>query len=152
MSSQWPLPDFLDAFKAQLEAVQGLAGVAVHTCPPGADTDTSDRVILAVDDITGSTPWAAQGQLRRKDTFAVPCQIEVVRPGAGEDVAAACRDRVQTIFQLLLEQLKTLPAVGDQTEKTDDITYTLKQGPIEGAAGSRAALLRFQFSVAVRVT
>jgi hypothetical protein len=152
MSCQWPLPDFLDAFKTQLEAVSGLSGVNVHTCTPGPDTDTSDRIILGVEDITGVTPWAALGQLRRRDSFTIPCQIEVVRPGAGETVAAACRDRVQTIFQLVLEALKTLPAVGSQTEKTDDIAYTLKQGPFDGQAGSRAALLQFTFTVDTRVT
>jgi hypothetical protein len=152
MSAQWPLPDFLDGFKTQLEAVEALTGVAVHTCLPGPDTDLSDRIILASDDVTGVTPWAALGQLRRTDRFSIPCRIEAIRPGAGETVAAACRDRVQTIFQIVLEQLTTLPAVGSQTEKTDDINYTLKQGPLDSPAPSRIASLDCTFTVSVRVT
>jgi hypothetical protein len=152
MAAQWPVPDFLDAFKIQLEAVEALAGVNVHTAPPGPDTDTSDRIILASADITGTTPWGAVGQLRRKDLFTVTCQIAAVRPGAGETVAKTARDRLESLFQLVLEQLKTPPTVGSQTLDVSDIGYTLKQGPLEGQAGSRAAVLDFQFTVTALVT
>lgn len=152
MAAQWPVPDFLDAFKTQLEAVSGLSGVNVHTAPPGPDTDTSDRIILASGDLTGNTPWSAVGQLHRDDQFTIPCEIIAVRPGAGETVAKTARDRVETLFQLVLEEMKAPPQVGTQTIAVSDISYTLKQGPVEGMAGSRAALLEFQFTVTVRVT
>lgn len=152
MSAQWTLPDFLDAFKLQLEAVAGLAGVSVLTTLPGPDTDTSDAIVLAADTVTGTTPWACLGQLRRDDTYTIPCLIQVVRPGAGETVAVECRDRVQTLFQYVLEEMKDLPAVGEQTIGADDIGYELTQGPLAETQGSRVAQLRFAFTVRSRVT
>jgi len=152
MSAQWTVADFLDAFKTQLEAVGGLAGVQIHTALPGPDTDTSDRIILASATVEGSTPWACLGQLHRDDTYTVPCQIQVVRPGAGETVAKTCRDRVETLFQLILEELKDLPTVGLQTIGAGDITYRLTQGPVAEVQGSRAAVLEFSFTVQARVT
>lgn len=151
MSAEWAPPDFLDAFKAQLEAVGGLSGVTIFTATPSADIDTSDKIILAHGDVTGTTPWAALGQLRRDDMFTIPCRIVALRPGAGETVAAACRDRVETLFELVLEELKDLPNVGQQTLMSSDISYTLSQGPVAEVPNSRACVLDFTFTVQCRV-
>jgi hypothetical protein len=151
--AQFPFGDFLDAFKAALDARPGLAGVTVYTYDPSPDVDMAAVIVLGSGQITGNTPWAALGQLRRTDEMTITATVAATRPGAGETVAKAARDRAEALAVEVLEELKTLPAVGDNTLKADDIGYVVDQVAAELAGvASRICFLDLTFTISVRVT
>ena len=90
----WSFPNFLDAWKAALDARAGLDGVTVFTAPPGEVPDAETIVLY---DAEANQDQALMGPTN-DERFTVKGVIRVAKPGAGEDITKSARDRVEAIF------------------------------------------------------
>lgn len=100
-------PAFLDAFRTQLLARGGLAGVTVWTAHPGDDLGTEDIVFHTV---TGDQqPQSFSSPHNREEIYQVAGFIFCLKPGAGETVIKQARDRATAILAEVENQMRTDP-------------------------------------------
>lgn len=100
----WQAGSVLDTLKTQLEARGGLSGVQVATASMGDETAREAIIFFGVD---GPQKWGVLSDVAPKedaDTFEGAIWIN--KPGAGEAVAKAARDRAIALFAELETQLR----------------------------------------------
>jgi hypothetical protein len=123
--AQTTVPSFLAAFRAQLAARPGLAGVGVDLVPT-ADTSSIERIILIANRIEGSQEDLAMNV--RRDRYRIPGQIDSFAADPDSDVAfQQALNRAGAILdELILELDDNTPQVGITTldDLVTDIAYT----------------------------
>lgn len=159
--SGFSVPEFLDLFKTQLDARGDLAAltpdVRTFTFWPTFDPSVTDAIIVGYDATATVTP-AAIGRNRVDEDVTLRCQIRVLRPGAGETQAKAARDRAQTLYAAVDNELRTnhpeLAGPDDDVQYARCGSYDLAQFPTEVGDTPipvRAAVLEFEAIYRARV-
>jgi hypothetical protein len=123
---QTTAPSFLAAFRANLAARPGLAGVGVDLVPT-ADTSSIERLILiAIPRIEGSQEQMAMNI--RRDRYRIPGRIDTFAADPDSDVAfQTALNRAGAILdELILELDDNRPPVGLTSLDgiVDDVAYT----------------------------
>jgi len=138
MSAVTTLPAMLDALRTALAARTGLAGVNVFTADVDPESAGNEFLILASDDVMPEIGRPLAGGARHFETYSVPCFIRIAKPGAGETVIKAARDRAFALLEDVVDYLQSvkgtaasLAALGVRDAYVAD--YTLAQGIGESA-------------------
>lgn len=159
----WSAPTFVKSMQAALLADPGIQAmqpaVRVFTYWPSTEDRSTDAIILHRIR-PGRLESAAMGDdNRRKDDFyTVEGQIEVLRAGAGEDVADEAAARVVEIFDRLLLVANERPSsgVGAQTLVVTVGDQDYAQFPstvwVQNPTPVRVAVLAFGVEVRARVS
>jgi hypothetical protein len=150
--------DAMNALQTQLAARPGLAGVTVAS--GDLDADTPREAIILGGVFEWEQEWATIGNLRKDEDFGVETVVWIVKPGAGETVIRAARDRAVAIVAEIETYLRLSTVHGDAV---DGITLqgvvrsaewrptSLRQGPypdggrwcqVTGVIGIKARLPR----------
>jgi hypothetical protein len=161
MAAVWPIGDFLDNLKANLDGrmTGSLANVEVYTAPVDAEEYDDDResVVLGLDVNTDEDVEALRaGGHRNQEENIVECQLmswDIVVDGeTGESVAKTTRDRALLIFGEVETEIRTdyrqsLPYV-----KMAKISRKrLNQGVYPQADGrARACVIEFDITITLR--
>jgi hypothetical protein len=123
--AQSTAPSFLAAFRTQLAARPGLAGVGVDLVPTG-DTSSIERITLIRDRIEGTQEDLAMNV--RQDGYRVPGRIDTFAADPDTDVAfqTALNRAAAILDELILELDDNRPQVGITTLNgiVSDIGYT----------------------------
>lgn len=158
----WTAPAFVAQMKADLDADPILSALVptlkVFTYWPSTEDRSTDAIILHRVR-PGALESAAIGDENRSkdDIYTVEGQVEVLRAGAGEDVAAEVNNRVVEIFDRLLFVANERPSAGPGTQtirvRVGDMDYA--QFPttsgVQNPTPVRVAVLAFGVEVRVRV-
>ena len=130
--AQTTAPSFLAAFRTQLAARPGLAGVGVDLVPTG-DTSSIERITLISGRIDGSQERLAMNV--RRDGYSVPGQIDTFAADPDTDVAfQAAINRAAAILDEVIQELDdNRPQVGITT--LDGIISTVAYLPFVEADG-----------------
>jgi len=147
--SDWTAPAFTTALTASLAARAGITDltdpkVRVLDYWPSADEGITDAIIVGYQ-AEDSTEHVAIGNQSQDETVTVHCEIRVVRPGAGQTVATACRTRAAFLLGEVADELReAAPDVGDQTVFARTDNRDLVQFPsTAGATAVRVCLIEF---------
>lgn len=100
----------MDALKARLDLRAGLTGVTVATGPLGDDTPAEAIVLVGVS--AADQAYAALGSRPKDDMYDILGGIWVARPGAGEAVLKAARDRALALLAEVEADLREAPNIG----------------------------------------
>lgn len=141
----WSVPQFLDALKVQLDAVAALDDVNVFTAFPGNDDTGPESIVFHT--IRGAQE---PGAMRPSHTEDYVCEgyIHIARPGAGEDVWKAARDRADTILTEIVTQLETDPKVNSTVgyARLGQFDFLQSHGEVDGVP-TRWAEIQFQLDI-----
>lgn len=136
MADVFTAPKFLDDLKVLLDADATLStltspkyrSTTYWPSPAEAQTDVVSLGYRCTDD----TEHASIGQQRYDQVVRCESKIEIIRPGAGESVAAAARLRATTILDRIHINLRdNRPTVGLQTIEARIIERDMQQYPSE---------------------
>lgn len=140
----WSVPQFLDAFKVQLDAVAALDDVTVFTAEPGNELKTESIVLHTV---RGSQE---PGAMRPSHTEDYICEgyIHIERPGAGETTWKSARDRADAILTEIVTQLETDPSVNSTVgyARLGQFEFLQAYGEVDGVP-TRFAGINFQIDI-----
>lgn len=160
-SVSWTAPAFLTSFKTALVADPVIAArtdptVKVLTYWPGPEDRQTDAVILyRVRPGQLATATMGDDNRRKDDLFTVEGQIEVLRPGAGEDIAGLAATALVEIFDRVLFVANQRPSVGVGTQTLSvtvgDMDYSQFPTTV-GTTPVRVAVVSFGIEVRVRVS
>ena len=156
--ASWTAPAFLDALKSKLDASADLSAltsptVDVLTHWPGIDLSATDQLILGATVDDEQVP-AAVGRNRHDQQVDVSCEVRVMRPGGGETVSKAARDRAAAIVGIVDAQLRTDPPdVADQTIEARITSRRMSQFPTTvGTVQARACVIEFTIGYTARTS
>lgn len=103
---------FEDAVIALLKEQDALAGVQVAVGPLGDDTANEYIQSLGA---SATQDWSAMGNLRKRENLELTLEVATQKPGGGEAVIKAARNRVVelvTAVELALRAGVSVPDVG----------------------------------------
>lgn len=148
------LPDFLDGLRTALVARAGLAGVNVFTAPVDEVSMGKECIILAYEAESVEVEQPIMGRHENFEGMDVGGFIWVNKPGAGETVIAAARDRAFAILEQVIDLLDSYTTTAaTQTaiivDQADVTGYTLEQVAQDS---ERHCFLRFQIRARARFT
>ena len=134
-----------------LKARAGITGltpkVGILTYYPSVDEPLTDAILIGFE-VSDTNDPAALGQSRYTETVIVDCEIRVVRPGAGTDVAKEARDRAANLLGEIDNELRTTPPqVGDQTISAKSENRHMAQYPYHSAGGSAVRVCLIEFTI-----
>lgn len=132
---------WLNAFADALAARANLAGVLITT---GYVADVGRLEAIQIGDtIEGEQEWSLLGNRRRKEQFRINGIIWVSKPGKGETVIRAARERAFVLLAEIEDELRLRPTVS-ATNKLSALTrYTVDQG---ASTDGRWAQIDFEVS------
>ena len=147
--AQTTAPSFLAAFRTQLAARPGLAGVGVDLVPTGV-TSTVERIILIANRIEGTQEFLAMD--RRLDGYRIPGQIDAFAADPDADVAfQAAMNRAAAILDEIIQELDdNRPQVG--ITPLDGIISTVAYLPFVEADGGWRCRCEFVVDYTAAVT
>lgn len=145
---------FLDEFVAQLQARDGLAGVAVYTCPVDPESLGAAGIELA-DDVSIDVTQASIGTDDIEESYPVNGMVLVTAPyAASTDVVATinaaaktARDRCEAIMAEIVAALVADSTAGGAVDNVRIANQTYKQGMAPDAALGRVAWCEFVLEV-----
>jgi hypothetical protein len=146
-------PAFLDALRAALVLRAGLSGVNIFTAGVDQQSAGTEHILLGLEAIETDGEYETMPMAEVSEEYDVDGFSWVQKPGAGETVIKAARDRA---FALLEEVSDYLTSVNTSTAATvaalgvDDARLTgwkLEQFPMDG---TRDARLTFTIHVQAR--
>lgn len=158
----WTAPTFVASMKAALVADPVLQAmtpeVKVFTYWPSTEDRSTDAIILHRVR-PGRLASAAMGNENRSkdDLYTVEAQVEVLRPGAGEDVANEANSRLVAIFDRVLFVANERPTAGPGTQTLlvtvgdEDYAQFPSTVGVSTPTPVRVAVLAFGIEVRVRV-
>lgn len=145
--------DFEDELLAAWRARPGLADVQVLMGPPGDELRAGDFLVTSVGDdddtIRADEKYGVLGNIRRRELITIDCLIMVHKPGGGEDVIKAARDRAHEIFAEVAEEFRTAanPAnnhaltLSDKAHSFEISSWTERRGATSSARWSQIPFL-----------
>ncbi|HVB38576.1 MAG TPA: hypothetical protein VND92_08555 [Vicinamibacterales bacterium] len=138
----------LDELRVQLIARPGLSGVGVFTGWVGEDGGDES---IQFQTVHVTATWAGMGRRSITEDYDLEGFVWVVRkPGAGETVIKAARDRAEAIWNELLEQIQTDPHIGGLLLMPKSIDRDEDYG-IDGN-GNRVARVSFKLAFEARIS
>ncbi|HTE69092.1 MAG TPA: hypothetical protein VK942_10095 [Actinomycetes bacterium] len=149
MAATSSIPAFFDALKALLDARAGIIGpplVTVATGDLAADTPKESIVLFGTPTANREAVGLRGPQgISHDHNVVVAGAIRVVKPGQGETVIKAARDRAYAVLAELENQLKATPTVSDTCKfaaVTDD--------PLEQGANDEGRWAQISFQITYR--
>jgi hypothetical protein len=140
----WSVPQFLDAIKVQLDAVAALDDVTVFTAEPGNEL-TAESIVFHT--VRGTADPGAMGPSNTED-YACEGYIHIEKPGGGESVWKAARDRADAILTEIDTQLTTDPRVSNTVgyARLGRFDFMQAYGEVDGVP-TRWAQIQFQIDI-----
>lgn len=153
------LPDFLDAFAAQLQERPGLSGVNVFTCPVAPEDLGAEGIELA-EEVTIAQERISLSSDDMDETYPVNGSILVLAPYApaagpvaGINAAAkAARDRCEEILHELADQLADDDTADGSVSDVAMASQTWRQGMAPEGQMGRVCWCEFTLEVSNRLT
>ena len=102
------LPGFLDALRTKLIALDGLSGVNVFTGPVDDLSAGEEAIVFAVDAPEADYDLPTMTQVETLEEYEVEGRTWVVKPGAGETVIKAARDRCFALLEQVHDYIASL--------------------------------------------
>lgn len=121
------LPAFCDAIVAALKLRAGLSGVAVYSGPVDDLSAGKEAIVFGVEMISAENEFPTMPQVECWEEFDVTGWTWVSKPGAGETVIKAARDRAFAILEELVDYLASVNTTTAATQSAigvDDARVT----------------------------
>jgi len=107
MGSVTTVGTFLDTLRTKLLARPGMAGVAVYTGPVDELSIGEEAIVFAVEEMSATFTYRTLPKIEVFETYPVEGRIWIVKPGAGETVIKATRDRALALLEQVVDELAT---------------------------------------------
>jgi hypothetical protein len=130
---------FLDSIRARLMERSGLAGVRVFTGPVGDKDIGRENIVFGVDPIEVDQAYPTVPQREAFETFSVEGRIWIVKPGGGEAVIKAARDRAMAVLSEVQSECVTNHTMDGAVRDVLLTSYKLEQFPLDAARDCRIA-------------
>ena len=152
------LPAFLDAFVTQLQERDGLAGVAVYSCPVAPEDLGAEGIEMAAE-VTVSQARAAMGSDDLEEEYEVSGSVLVYSPLSGggrvEAVNAAAkraRDHCEELLAEIADQLADDDTADASVRDVGFSAQTWHQGMAPESQMGRVCWCEFRLAVRAHVT
>ena len=145
MATASSLGAFLTAIRDALGERHGLAGVRIFTGPVGEQDIGPENIVFAVEETSVDQDYPTLPQRESFETYDVEGRIWIVKPGGGESVIAAARERALEI----LTQVQSEGIANDTMDGTVRdvllVSFTMTQFALDAARDCRISFtLRVQ--------
>jgi hypothetical protein len=145
MATASSLGAFLDALRDALCERDGLSGVRVFTGPVGEKDIGPENIVLAVEETGVDQDYPTVPQRESFETYEVEGRIWIVKPGSGESVIKAARDRALEILTQVQSECIGNDTMDGTVRDVLLVSYTMSQFALDAARDCRIAfILRVQ--------
>ena len=143
-------PAFLTALRDALSERAGLRDVAVFTAGLRDENMPPEAIVFAVDAFSSTYEYPVGTPMTEcYEEYLVEGRLQVLRPGSGEDVIAAARERAFAILNEVAQELRANDTLDDVVDDVRLIGWKLLQ---EAADVGRYASLSFNLRVQAHFT
>ena len=149
MATVSSIPTFLDALKAALVIRAGLTGVNIFTGPVDPESEGPEAIVFGAEAIETTTEFPTVPRLECWETYILTGRIWVAKPGAGETVIKAARDRAFALLEQVHDELATNDEMTATVTDVRPVGWRLEQGIVEN---ERQCRITFSLRVEARFT
>jgi len=139
VSTSSSLGRFLTAFRDALGSRSGLTGVRIFTGPVGEQDVGQENIVFAVDETRVDQDFPTAGQREAFESYEVEGRIWIVKPGSGESVIAATRERALEILAEVQSECTSNMTMDGSVRSLLLNSFSLMQLPLDGARDCRVS-------------
>lgn len=148
MATTTLLDAYLDALVANLSARIGLDGVTVTSGWVGDDGGLKS---IQFQNASTLYDWSSIGRGRHKEETTITGFIFVTASGAGESAIKASRDLAFSIYDELIDELRTNPSQGIAQVQSNTLPSSREDEWAVNATGERATRITFDLGVTFQI-
>jgi len=139
MSTSSSLGSFLTALRDALGNRLGLTGVRIFTGPVGEQDIGQENIVFAVEETSVDQDFPTAGQREAFESYEVEGRIWIVKPGGGESVIAAARERALELLAEVQSECTGNMTMGGSVRSLLLTSFRLTQLPLDGARDCRVS-------------
>lgn len=141
MATASSLGVFLVAIRDALVARPGLAGVRIFTGPVGEKDIGQENIVFAVEETPVEQDFPTAGQREAFESYEVEGRIWIVKPGSGENVIAAARERALEILGEVQSECTGNMTMDSSVRSLLLTSFTLTQIALDAARDCRVSFV-----------